>query len=542
MRAHQLFSSRAVREMLAVVSDSDAPSAPTRPLGPRNRGDASAPPTQSDAHAPTLVGAQPRNEAAPATLGRFTVQGKLGQGGMGVVFRGHDPALDREVALKLVSYDGAEARARLVREAQAMARVAHPNVVPVYEVGEHGDQMFIAMELIRGTTLATWLERERSWRDVLRVLVDAGRGLAAAHRAGILHRDFKPDNVLIGEDGRARVVDFGLARGLDRSDLPDRDGRDARALDSALTHHGTVVGTPAFMSPEHFDGDLTPLADQWSFAVTAYVALFGRMPFGGRDLRELRETITTTIPTVPPLGEVPPVVADAILRGMHALPEERFPSLEEMLAVFEEVLAVDPRADSGAYRRQRRNLVIFLGVIGVINLLATGAHTGFRFDIAPRGLAIQAFIAFFVLGACAVVARRTLWRTAHDRRVLGLFLIVMGSIGVHRLMSLDASVVPMLRTDAVFSAALLLLAALTIERWFVLSAAVMALYVALTFAAPAAAVGAFPLALLGTIALGIWFWRDPVLPRLAASRSSPRTDDEAAAGRSSAPTSAPTRR
>ncbi|HVV83390.1 MAG TPA: serine/threonine-protein kinase, partial [Kofleriaceae bacterium] len=165
--------------------------------------------------APTPVPQPVAGEVTPpARLGRFELRGKLGEGGMGVVFRALDHALEREVALKLVNAaGGADAQARLLREAQAMARVAHPNVVPIFDVGVEHEQVFLAMELVRGATLTAWLRAApRGWQETLRLLVDAGRGLAAAHRAGLLHRDVKPDNILVGDDGRARIVDFGLAR------------------------------------------------------------------------------------------------------------------------------------------------------------------------------------------------------------------------------------------------------------------------------------------------------------------------------------------
>src|SRR5262249_38146209 len=154
--------------------------------------------------------------ATGTKLGRYVVLERLGAGGMGVVYSAYDPELDRSVAVKLLRPDAsvrADGRTRLLREAQAMAELAHPNGVPVHDVGAFGDQVFVAMELVRGRTLRDWLAAaRRRWREVLDVMVQAGRGLAAAHAAGLVHRDFKPENVLIGADGRARVVDFGLAR------------------------------------------------------------------------------------------------------------------------------------------------------------------------------------------------------------------------------------------------------------------------------------------------------------------------------------------
>ena len=268
----------------------------------------------------------------PARLGRFELRGKLGEGGMGVVYRALDHALEREVALKLVHAGGADAQARLLREAQAMARVAHPNVVPIFDVGVERDQVYLAMELVHGTTLTAWLRAgPRDWRATLRLLVDAGRGLAAAHRAGLLHRDVKPDNILVGDDGRARMGDFGLAR----AERDGHAGEGMRAGDAAtgaragvaaeLTHAGAIVGTPGFMAPEQLDGDVSVFSDQWSFAATAYYALFGVLPWSAPDLRGLRDAVRSTPPRPPPRGDVPSVVCDALVRGLARLRQEARP-------------------------------------------------------------------------------------------------------------------------------------------------------------------------------------------------------------------------
>lgn len=462
-------------------------------------------------------------DAEPATIGRFTVLGKLGQGGMGVVYRARDPALDREIAIKLVAHAGRDAHARLLREAQAMARLAHPNVVPVHEVGVHGDGLFVAMELVRGTTLTAWLRAEpRPWRDVLRRLVDAGRGLAAAHRAGLLHRDVKPDNILVGEDGRARVVDFGLARAAAAPEVAgtDDDADATGALDLPLTRAGAVVGTPGFMSPEHFDGALTPLADQWSFAVTAFYALLGRLPFAGDDLRALRDATRTAAPDVPPLGDVPPAVVDVVLRGMRPLPEDRFPTLDALLDRLDAQLAVDPRSDPATFRRQRRALAIGVAALGTANFAAAGVRSDLRFDLGVRGVLVQGLVGLAVLVLGAIALRRALWRTGHDRRVMLLMLLVMGTVSAHRAVSLHDDVVTVLRGDAVFVTALLVLGAVTLERWLLASAAVMVAYLGLTYAAPGATVGGFGPAIIATIALGIWFWREPARPpHVGGSRS-----------------------
>jgi serine/threonine protein kinase len=201
-------------------------------------------------------------------IGRYAVLRQLGEGGMGVVLAAYDEELDRRVALKLLRDRSAHAehRIRILREAQAMARVSHPNVVQVYEVGEFGQpdkgdsHIFIAMEFIDGATLHDWQQQPgRTWEEILRVYLAAGQGLLAAHESGLVHRDFKPDNVLVGSDGRPRVADFGLARGGGgaKAEEPapgaaEKDaGRSGHLLIARLTQHGTIMGTPQYMSPEN---------------------------------------------------------------------------------------------------------------------------------------------------------------------------------------------------------------------------------------------------------------------------------------------------
>ncbi|HTM20129.1 MAG TPA: serine/threonine-protein kinase, partial [Kofleriaceae bacterium] len=203
-------------------------------------------------------------------VGRYLIEARLGMGGMGVVYAARDPDLDRRVAIKLLRSGAVEAGARLLREGKALARLRHPNVVAVHDLGLHRGDVFIAMELVDGTTLRTWWEARRQG-EVLAVLVDAGRGLAAAHAAGLIHRDFKPENVLVGRDGSVRVTDFGLAR-LDGADgEPDAALAAtivAGAVSAGLTRTGAVVGTPAYMAPEQHQGKaIDARTDQFAFCV-----------------------------------------------------------------------------------------------------------------------------------------------------------------------------------------------------------------------------------------------------------------------------------
>lgn len=225
-------------------------------------------------------------------IGRFVVEEPLGQGGMGVVYAAHDPDLDRRVAVKLLSRadaDGFEARLRL--EAQAMARLSHPNVAVVHEVGSHEGRVFVAMELVDGVTLRAWADdHARSWREILDVYLQAGDGLVAAHEAGLVHRDFKPDNAMLGTDGRVRVLDFGLASSRRHEEgIDDRDTRIAR---DRLTETGTLLGTPAYMAPEQIDGGgVDTRSDQFAFCVALFEALYGVRPYSGRTVGELGEAI-----------------------------------------------------------------------------------------------------------------------------------------------------------------------------------------------------------------------------------------------------------
>jgi serine/threonine protein kinase len=293
------------------------------------------------AHAEALLFGGP---PAPVRIGRFEVRGRLGEGGLGVVYAGRDPALDRPVALKLLRRDAARSmpgedeaeRRRMLREARMMARLSHPNVVTVHEVGEHEGRVFLAMELVEGQTLRAWTAAaSRTWREVADVLQQAGNGLAAAHAAGVVHRDFKPDNVLIGQDGRVRVTDFGLARSESfaaaPADVTAGESRGASTTAGDATH--PAAGTPAYMAPEQHGGTATTAAsDQFAFCVTAYEALFGSLPFDGHG-RALAEAKTAGVRGGPPRSSpVPEHIARALARGMSPRQDDRWPSIAALLA------------------------------------------------------------------------------------------------------------------------------------------------------------------------------------------------------------------
>ena len=294
---------------------------------------------------PTLAASPGAADAAePADrsgrYGRYEILGKLGAGGMGVVYRAKDPVLDRHVALKVIGQSqrklGSTARDRLVREARALAKLAHPNVIAIHDVGEVDDEAFVAMELVHGRTLDEWLHASpRSTEEIIDVFVQASRGLAAAHGAGLVHRDFKPSNVIIGDDGRVRVLDFGLARlaePLDPSEASDA-ASNADPL-GAITRPGGIVGTPAYMAPEQCgDGKVDERCDQFSFCVTLYQALYGCLPFTATSLAERTARIVAGELTPPTTDrEVPARVRAAVLRGLAADPNRRYASMQELAA------------------------------------------------------------------------------------------------------------------------------------------------------------------------------------------------------------------
>jgi len=367
--------------------DEEDTGAPSVPQGPWEAGETdhsveSKPPTQ-DLRGPDKAAAPPRPEKLQPgdVLGRFVVLGRQGSGGMGVVYAAYDPELDRKVALKILRSDAdrslkEELRTRLLREAQAMARLSHPNVIPVYDVGTFASQVFLAMEFVEGTTLT---KHQRAlpagrgrWRDVLALYLQAGRGLAAAHAAGLIHRDFKPDNAIVSKDGQVRVVDFGLARpeGAPEHDgaapaspahksNPPRQGFSGRAaLDTPLTQEGVLVGTPAYMPLEQLSGKAVDArTDQFSFCVALWEALYGERPYRGANAKELSAAIAVgRLPAPSPAAKVPSRFRRILSRGLAAEPEQRFPSMEALLA--------ELRRDPAAVRRRLAVAALALLVVG----------------------------------------------------------------------------------------------------------------------------------------------------------------------------------
>ena len=300
------------------------------------------------------------------TIGRYVVLGLVGRGAMGDVYSAYDPDLDRKVAIKLLrvkkggSTGGLDGKTRLLREAQAIARLSHPNVVVVYDVGTYKDGVFIAMEFIEGGTLSYWINAQpRGWRDILRLFLAAGRGLQHAHEANLVHRDFKPDNVMVRHDGEVRVMDFGLVRYIDlhagQAEGPAPASTETTQpilLDATLelsrspathapaqpvtklTQTGAMLGTPAYMAPEQFVGQaIDARTDQFSFCVALYEALFGTRPFEGSTMAELSGNVLQGhVKALPQRSPIPVAVWRTLRRGLSLAPGDRYSSMAELLA------------------------------------------------------------------------------------------------------------------------------------------------------------------------------------------------------------------
>lgn len=320
-------------------------------------------------------------------LGRYVIVEQAGLGGMGRVYRAYDPKLRREVALKsLRPSNGDGGMARMVREAQAMARLSHPNVVPIYDVEEVDGAVFITMEYVAGETLQRWLESPRPWHDIVEVFRDAGRGLAAAHAAGLVHRDFKPSNVMVGIDGRARVMDFGLARAEGE---PEHDAEISTAhsgmsgfsaaASQPLTQAGLVMGTPPYMAPEAHGGEYDGRGDQFSLCVALFEALYRRRPFAATPGRTLLQAKLEGAIDMPEGPDVPAWLHRAVVRGLAARPEDRHPDMDALLAA---LVHDDPR-------RRRRWVagavaVSVVGLATVVTFRATAARAELCTGAAAR--------------------------------------------------------------------------------------------------------------------------------------------------------------
>ena len=320
-----------------------------------------------------LVGsakAAPGEPARGDSIGRFVVLGVLGSGGMGVVYSAYDPHLDRKVAIKLLSSEtmasAEDARVRLLREAQAMAKINHRNVIKVHEVGTFGEQIYLAIEFADAGTVRSWLkEADRSLREILDVFAEAGRGLAAAHALGLVHRDFKPDNVLMSKDGSVRVTDFGLVCVTQAGTrepgepMPAPEGAlsNTTPLSQDLTRTGSIMGTPTYMAPEQFSGGAsTAQTDQFAFCIALSEALYRERPFAGDSYQALSANVLIGQISPPPAGsKVPTWLRRVLVRGLSTDPGKRHGSMLELLGALDR----DPA-------KRRRRVLAWSGVACIV--------------------------------------------------------------------------------------------------------------------------------------------------------------------------------
>jgi serine/threonine-protein kinase len=293
------------------------------------------------AHAPSLSPEPPPAEEAELTqLAHFRLNGKLGRGGMGIVYRAYDEKLDREIALKVLPGNFAEdppRQRRFMREARLAASIAHPNVATVHEIGEASGRIYIAMELVSGTTLRRHIEAGKvPVPEAVRITKEIARGVAKAHARGIAHRDLKPDNVMVGPDGAVKVLDFGLAKPTEVSPEPQA------AEPATLTQEGRIIGTPGYMSPEQATGrPLDVRTDVFSLGVVLYEMLAGKRPFVGETSMDI--VIATSRDPAPPLTNVPADLAKLVDRCLRKDPEERYANADAVLAALDAVRATpDP--------------------------------------------------------------------------------------------------------------------------------------------------------------------------------------------------------
>jgi len=296
----------------------------------------------------TAPPSSPPETPQPLKIGRYTVLRRLGQGGMGVVYTAYDDELDRRVAIKLLlsrPEEGSLGRTRLQREAQALAKLSHPNVIQVYETASYGDQVYLVMEYVEGVTLRQWrTDMSPTWRDIIEMYIETGKGLAAAHQAGLIHRDFKPVNVIVADDGRPRILDFGLARAGSQVPASESTLESGASLRSALfsarsstslgveiTQAGTLLGTPAYMAPEQlFLGDTDARCDVYAFSVALWESLYGARPYAAKTIAELRLAIRKGPPSIPSRA-IPAAIGKVLLRGLAVDRDKRYPDILSLL-------------------------------------------------------------------------------------------------------------------------------------------------------------------------------------------------------------------
>ncbi|MDI1445357.1 serine/threonine-protein kinase [Polyangium sp. 6x1] len=410
-----------------------------------------------DELAPTFPGADAPSSAAqpePAdaeilvasafrdlVIGRFSVLRKLGEGGMGEVFVAYDEQLDRRVAIKLVHATVAEseqAQRRFMREAQALARLSHPNVVALYEVGVFGGRVYLAMEYVDGVTLRDWQDAPgRTQDEIVACYAQAARGLRAAHEAGIVHRDFKPQNAIVGKDGRVRILDFGIAFAGAGEASATRDPAVKPAPipqgDAKLTETGALVGTPAYMSPEQILRDpVDARSDQWSFCVALYEALYRVHPFGTEWTKLFGNVLEGRVAPPPERDIHSPRLHAALLRGLSTNPADRFADMNGLI----EVLEQDPTTDPAAQGRSRLVFALATTTMVVIWSGRRFFHAGPTPAPPPPKLVMMALCVLGVFGVGVAVFRKTLLRNQFHRTMVGTLGVLLAGVLASRSMGL----------------------------------------------------------------------------------------------------------
>jgi len=493
-----------------------------------------------------------------ARIGRFAVLRQLGEGGMGVVYSAYDEELDRRVALKLLRPgrdNSPRNQARMQREARAMAKLSHPNVVQVYEVGRFESQVFVAMEFVQGRTLGVWLRAQtRTWLEIVGVLVQAGRGLQAAHEAGVIHADFKPDNVLIDAEDRVRVVDFGLSRRADPASaslraavststaVASRSGSTASGEAAASSpaaslslrpvpkphsdlddsgrlrpneeprSNARIAGTPAYMAPEqHRHSPADQRSDQFSFCVTLFTALHGQHPFAGGSLLELIINLTDGQLHPPPADtQVPAVVHAVIVRGLALDPDARWPALGELLDALEKASGrdKDPEFDLSVAKQQRVWLagIIATSILGMSIWVILGSAKDLM--PSPEMNAAAGAIINTVLFVVIFWFRGPLLKNTINRRVTAWLIVSSVAMLVHRLitMSLEVPVSTTMALDLLLLGSIAALAATTVERWIGWTATLLLTSAVLAAALPGISSVILAIAVVGVFCLAVLFW------------------------------------
>lgn len=488
-------------------------------------------------------GARPVLEAS--RIGRYRILRELGSGGMGIVYIAYDESLDRRVALKLLLRETSTTAQRLRREAQAMARISHTNVVQIFEVGEHQGQLFVAMEYIEGVSLTRWLADESlTWFEIIDVFVRAGRGLQAAHEAGVVHRDFKPDNVMIqrSDDGqplRVKVLDFGIAAVelVDGETITQEPLSGDGDLSSRLTRAGSLMGTPIYMSPEHFLGNAgDPRSDQFSFAVALFEALYGQRPFEGDSVDRLRASVLAgKLRPVPMIADVPAWALETLTRALAVDPDQRWGSMAELLAALAHHpdRTANPELDRTLALSQRLWMlsVITLGAFGLLGVLLF-----MRGNASASGLEEFAFWSKVLFSSSICVAlvamKHVFQKNSYNRHVFAM-VMALGLGTLVTSISARASALPAEHADRfvlVVGAAIFGQASATVGRWLLAIPVLAAVGLAASFAIPFVASPTLGVCMgLGT-GMTAYFWirkrRKPPVGGHSTARTSVLSGDE----------------